>query len=188
MPYPLQIVTAATTYPVSPEQARTRCRIAESDYWNTLLQGFIESETARAERVLNLRLMPQVLRLTFDGFALRGEDTLYCGSTFLLPGPVQSLVTFVYDDIDAVEQTVDSSLYLLDTSGSYGRLGLTDGSSWPDTAIQQATVRITYNAGYASADEIPAEIKNRILDAVMFRFDGKDDPEKLDALFEYCRT
>lgn len=76
--------------------------------------------------------------------------------------PLQAVNSIKYFDIDGVDQTMLLSDYLVSTalhrvSPAYGL------TCWPTAREQDESVRIEYVSGYASADLIPAELKEAIL-------------------------
>lgn len=183
MHYGLTLTSAPVSEPIEIADVKARCRVTTSD-WDGLLTSLISDERARAERVTGLRLLSQTLRLTLDEFP-DASSPVSDGDTILIPGPVQSITSVVYDATDGTATTLSSTLYRLDSDGPVGRLSPAYGETWPATRDQVGAVRITYVAGYSSASAVPQEIRGKLLDAVAYRFDrGPEASEEwLDALF-----
>lgn len=187
MGYTLQLVTGPAIEPVDIEAVKLRCRQVD-DNWTLYLEPMIAEERARAERVTGIRLLTQTLRLVLDAFPADEYDAIFDGDTIRLPGPVQSITSVVYIDTAGVSTTLASTLYQLAADGPVGRLSPAYGETWPAVREQNGAVRITYQAGCATAAEVPEEIKAAILNAIMFRFDGERDEAFLDGLFasQFC--
>lgn len=182
------MVTAPTVQPLEVDDVRKRLRLV-SDQFDDFFEPMIAEEVSRAQRITGNYLLSQTLLATRDGFPSMEFDEFTDGFIILLPGPVQSITSVVYDDEFDTEQTLAADQYDLDTSGRVGRLSPSiDASVWPDTSGQMGCVRITYVAGKATAAEVPPDVKRALLTAILWRFDGYDDREKLDDLYHCCET
>lgn len=86
------------------------------------------------------------------------------GRAIVLPRPpVASITSVQYIDDGGVLQTLDASMYQVDTDSEPARLLPAWGQIWPVTRYPQlSAVKITYVAGYASADAVPATTKQGI--------------------------
>lgn len=112
-------------------------------------RGIVEEYTRRA-------LITQTWELTLEAFP--------CSGVIDLPRPPLIAVSSIqYVDENGDTQTLDTSLYTVDTST--GRIARTYGASWPSTNPQQpAAVTVTYTAGYGGTGaSVPAPICAAIL-------------------------
>jgi len=76
--------------------------------------------------------------------------------------PVQSITSIKYYDTENVQQTLNSSLYQLDSDSEPARIQPAQGESWPSAIAYSDTfspVEIIYVAGYGSASDVPEGIK-----------------------------
>ena len=162
----LEIVTAATAIAISLSEAKTHLRLSGDDLDDEVL-SLIQDATASVETILGAILMPTTVRLDMDCFETTEIDLgIY---------PVRSITTFVYDDADNVETTlVDSTDYWKDLTGKYP--SVRPVTSWPSTkAGKPAAVRITMEAGYATSDDIPYDIKRAVKVQLKQFFDFGND-------------
>jgi uncharacterized phiE125 gp8 family phage protein len=125
---------------------------AEAPSTNTtldpLLGRFIRTARQMAETATRRALITQTLDLYLDSFPF-WEVTL--------PRPtLQSVTSITYVDDNGVTQTLDTSLYLVDTTTEPARITPAFGEVWPTTRWQTNAVRIRYAAGYgATAASVP---------------------------------
>ena len=85
-------------------------------------------------------------------------------NTMELPYPPLSSVTSItYIDADGATQTLDASVYDVDTTTEPGLVTLAYDESWPTTRNEHHAVTITYVAGYGTADDVPDKMKNAIM-------------------------
>jgi len=184
----LKLLTAPAAGPVSLATAKAQARIdyvqAEQDLWlsGTVIPGC----TGRVEEYLGRRLMKQQWLLTLDGFppfpfawpAPVQGTTLprridraillpYAGPLFYvaaLPGPpvVPANLEVKYVDAAGALQTLDPAEYQVRTSEEPAELVPAYGKAWPGTRNQKDAVEVRYWAGYATAEEVPAAIREAI--------------------------
>lgn len=84
-------------------------------------------------------------------------------AVFYLPlPPLVSVTSIAYVDTTGATQTLSPSTYVVDTAAQPGRIALASQQIWPDTICQIAAVTITFVAGYASEDLIPAQTRQAI--------------------------
>lgn len=103
---------------------------------------------------LGRAMMPQTWRHFFMGW----------GSTHLrLSMPNASEVVVTYIDPDGATQTLSSSLYEVVEELSASVIIPTDGAVWPSVDYVANPIRVTAKHGYASADAVPAAIKQAML-------------------------
>jgi uncharacterized phiE125 gp8 family phage protein len=133
---------------------------AEAPSTNTtldpLLGRFIRTARQMAESATRRALITQTLDLYLDAFP---------GWEITLPKPkLQSVTSITYVDDNGVTQTLDTSLYLVDTTTEPARITPAFGEVWPTTRWQTNAVRIRYVAGYgATAASVPECVKDWML-------------------------
>lgn len=77
-------------------------------------------------------------------------------------GRVQSVTSVKYFDTAGVEQTVDPSVYSVDTASTPGRVLLAPNQSWPGFQHRWDAVKVRYVVGW-SAEEMPPALKQALL-------------------------
>jgi len=134
------IITPPTAMPVTLAEAKTHLRVDMSDH-DAMITGQIEAATATLESWLTRALAEQTLELVLDSFP--------ADEVFLPRGPVQSVESVTYIDLDQVEQTIDSADYVVDIShDKYGVVYPVD--AWPSAYDATGAVRFRYVTGYAA--------------------------------------
>ncbi len=78
--------------------------------------------------------------------------------------PLQSVTSIEYVDADGDDQTLDASVYVVDTSNRLGgRIALAVSESWPSVWPEIGGVDITFKAGYGdAAADVPRKIRAAI--------------------------
>lgn len=153
----LRLLTPPTTSPVSLAEAKLHCRIDHTDE-DDLVQGLINTATEYCEGLQRRSYITQTWQLTMDDWPL--------GRVLELPRPpLQSVTSVQYLLEDGVTtETLDSDLYVVDTSTILGRLVLKPDAEWPDDALNAAgAITIEYIAGYGDTPaDVPASVRQSI--------------------------
>lgn len=138
--------------PVSLAEAKAHLREegSESDLQIGVL---IAAARSHIEEVTGVYFAEQTLELIFDAFPY---------SELQLRGPVISVESVKYDDVDGYEQTVDPANYWLDATNSPGWI-VPVADAWPATITAVNSVRVRIVVGYEDPTHIPASIKAAIL-------------------------
>ena len=173
-------VTNPSSLPVTVADAREQCALLDDTSHDTFLLRSIKLATKELETHARTIFMQRTMRLDLDGFRSTDID--------LQVYPVQSVTTIAYDDENDAAQTVSSSDYYTNLNGMTPIVRVVD--YWPATMINKpASVRITFVAGYTSADEIPEDIRGNILMRVydMFENRASDAPSGKGLIFPYRR-
>lgn len=151
----LKLVTAPADYPVTLEQAKAHLREDSTDF-DEQIQAFIEAATDDAEGFQGRALIDQTWDLTLDAW----PDSVWQGirrvNEIRIPKPPLIEVGGVYYlDSSGAEQTLDASLYTVDTMNESGRVILKSGS-WPTLPELANAVRVRFRAGYLDQTVSPA--------------------------------
>jgi len=116
--------------------------------------------TESADRATQRPLMPQTWEVTLDAFP---TTTDYGYAIRLERPPLLEIVSVAYVDGDGNTQTLSGTplQFQVISSGqdSKAEVAPLPGATWPATRAQRDAVTVTYRAGYASADDVPALIK-----------------------------
>ena len=95
--------------------------------------------------------------------------------TFLeLPRPpLVSVTSIKYTDTDGVQQTWDSSKYVVDTHAERGRILPAWSEIWPSTRQVMNAVEIRFVAGYGVPDDVPEDIRTAMLLQINHLYDHR---------------
>lgn len=146
----LRVVTPASTYPVTLAQAKAHCRVDGNDE-DAYLDSLIAAATSHVESLIGRAVMAQTWEYLLDEF----DDEM------LIPlGPVSSVSSVKYFDVDAAEQTLAGTYYAVDLTSDPQRVLLADEAAWPGVNGGTNQVTIRFVAGYTT---VPASIYHACL-------------------------
>lgn len=164
-----QLITPPSQEPLTLAEAKLHCRIdtADDDALITLLltsvRQYAEQKTARS-------FITQQWKYVIDSFpgpALEnyipwGVEYSQPGNAVMLEkGPIQSIDSITYVDMAGVTQTMPSTDYVADLSGTLARITPRFGKIWPITLPQIGSATITFTAGYGGTpDKVPEALKS----------------------------
>jgi len=160
----LTVVTPPVTEPISLNEAKLHLRVAHNDD-DTYIQSLISVARDHIEQDIQRAIATQTWELTMTTFPTdTNVITLYFG-------PVQSIVSIIYDDADGVAQTMDPATYWLDTSWLPAKLmGI---NAWPATSTTSEAVRVQYVAGYGG-NPIPSSLRHAMLMLIGEWYDNRE--------------
>ena len=150
---PLQLITPPAEEPVSLIEAKLHLRV-EFDEDDTLIASLISAARQAAETLTGRQFTTARWKLVLDGFPR--------GVIALAKCPVQSVVDVNYQDMNSMVQTMPASTYTVDTACEPGRITPVFGQIWPVCLPQIGVVRVTFDAGYGAAAQVPDGIKSWI--------------------------
>ena len=139
-----------TTYGVTVEDAKAQSRVLQTAE-DTLIERYLAAALAFAETFTGRIYEGQPWELTLDAFP--------AAEIQLSPGPIQSVTSVVYTDLDGTSITLAAEDYRLDLSGDDSWC-CRPGNSWPETLATLNAVKITYVAGLST---MPADVQQAIL-------------------------
>lgn len=162
---PKTLVTAPTVYPITVEEAKEHMNItatADDEY----IQSLIDVATNQAEIVTHRALITQTWDYKVDRFARHMEMPL---------GKLQSVTHVKYYDTDGVQQTVNTSVYTVDTDSDPGQVHLAYDQSWPSVRQIPNTITFRVVVGYgATSASVPDQIKQWIKIQVANMFEMRE--------------
>lgn len=165
----MRLITGPSTTPVSVAEIKRRLR-EESDDQNGEIESLIESATAYFDGyagVLGRAMISQTWELVLDRFPARDIR-------FPL-GPLISIESIKYDDVDGAEQTVDSANYDVDTAREPGWIVPVTGYTWPQTYDAINAVRVRGVCGFGTeASDVPAPVRDAIKLLVAHRYTNRE--------------
>lgn len=158
---PRQLVTPPASEPLTLDEAKLHLRI-DHDLEDVAIRRMIRSAREAAEEATSRTLLPTTWRLKLERWPepervdgrwireIRIEDALL------------SVVSVSYRDADGVLRVLDPSAYEVD-EGPPGRVRPAHGASWPAIRPGLGAVEVLFVAGYASAEDVPASLKEWML-------------------------
>ena len=149
----LTVITPPATEPITLAEMKLHSRI-DVDEDDALINTLITAARMQIEQMASHRLITQTLALSIDDFPDSG--ILY------LEGPVQSVSSIQYYDLDGALQTWDNELYQVDITANPARVMPAYDETWPDYLDDYNSIVVTYIAGYGNAAAVPAIIKQAI--------------------------
>lgn len=103
----------------------------------------------------------------------------FCSVLVLPIGPVSSASSVKYYNTDGTDTTIDTADYVL----SDDRLTAASDATWPSDADRRpGTVRVTFTAGYATADDIPQYMLAAVKLALTAMFENRSNPDLSGAM------
>lgn len=161
---PTILITPPTFEPVTLAQVKANCRIDGADE-DALIGTLISAAREMAEQITGRSLATQTWERVLDAFP--------CGEIELYNPPVAAIVSVKYIDLDGVEQTLDSSLYALDSDSSPAWLLPAWGTDWPTARDSANALRVRYTAGYAEG-ACPQAIQHWLLAMVAHAYRNRE--------------
>jgi hypothetical protein len=186
----IRLITGPASEPVTLQQAKSHLRLDDATD-DAYVTDLITAARAYTEQVMWRGLLLQTYEIALPGFlgadrfelparrnfssAMVGyewtnTDRAYRFFPYLeLPmgqlAASSPIVAFTYLDPNGATQTLDTSVYELDTYSVPGRVRLKDAQTWPLTLDHWNSVVIRYSVGWAGTgtDLIPQPIKQALL-------------------------
>jgi uncharacterized phiE125 gp8 family phage protein len=135
----LKMITPPAAEPIALADVQYQCRIGDLTAEAAPVNLFISAVRARAEAITRRAFITQTLELVLDVF----PDVI----TIPRP-PLQSVISIMYLDVNAVQQTLDPSLYIVDSDSEPARIVPAYGQLWPDIQNTISTIRVRFVCGY----------------------------------------
>lgn len=185
----LKRIVEPTEEPISLFEARLHLRLDVADTSppsthpdDTLIAIWIETARRNAENFREFAFITQTWRLYLDRFPRERYIPLP-------KPPLQYVASLSYKDSDGTLQVVsfidpsgtallETDDYIVDIAQEPGRLCLQNGSTWPATIREAQAVIVEYVCGYASAADVPADVKASILLKLSDLYENRGDSER----------
>ena len=165
-----QVVTPPANEPVTLAEVKAHLRITDSDSDDYITNFLIPAAREHTETYTQRALINRTLDVFYDRFR-RME----------LPfPPLVSVESVKYVDATAVEQTLLTSVYDVDTVAEPGAVCLASGQSWPIINYQPNPITIRITAGYgANASDVPTIIRSAILLLIGHLYENRESSTPL---------
>lgn len=190
----LNLKTAPVKEPITVETLRAHLRKDDTDEDQYLNEIIIPSARQSVEEALGQGLITQTWEWYWDG----GWPAT--GVLVFPIGPVLSVTSVKYLDVDGTEQTWASSNYTLAIKSDRQRLWLNESVVWPDVDTQRPEVAwAEFVVGHGTdPDDVPAKARHLVLLMAEHIYEHRgpvltgtavhEVPKTLDYLVEQCRT
>lgn len=163
------VAVAPLLEPLTRAEAKLHCRVDQDmTDEDSFFEDAIKEARQYCEQVSGRSFITRTLRLPLDTFP---------GWRILLPrGPVQSVTSVIYRDVNGTLTTMDAADYLFDSDIQPAYLQPKPYSFWPWTEYWRAgSVKITYVAGYgAAATSVPGPVKRAMKMLVGHWYDHRE--------------
>lgn len=143
--------------PLTLAEAKTHLRVVDSAD-DSYITGLMSASADLIERDTGLVLRQRAVSVAFEGWATNGRQRLP-----LWRGPVVSVTGVAYDDEAGAEQVLAANQYRVRSFAGASWIVPANGVTWPAVEPGIGTVRVTYQAGYASNDAVPASLRHAAL-------------------------
>jgi uncharacterized phiE125 gp8 family phage protein len=140
------VTTPPASEPVSLADMKDHLKVDVSDD-DALITIQIVAARKWMEFYCNRSIPSQTLTAKLDSFPIGDQS-------FIVPqSPVISIASIKYIDTEGVIQTLNSSLYTVDTDSVPARIEPAYGESWPSIRTQHNAITIEYVAGQSTVDD-----------------------------------
>jgi len=142
------------TVPVSVTDMKEHLRVEHTDD-DSYIEALTLAAAEMCENFQNRKYMQAGKVLKLDEFP---------GNGIIRPRwtPLIDVDSIQYVDTDGSTQIVSVSDYDVDTDSEPGRITPAYNKSWPATRPQINAVTVNYQAGYATADDVPDAVKQAV--------------------------
>lgn len=157
----VRVITQPTEEPVLAAECRLAARLSTTQLDSLIEDVYIPAARRVCEQRTGRSLVTQTLKLTLDAWPADHEIELPFG-------PVQSVTSVKYLDLNGVQQTVSTTVYELEVESDAGsaEIRLKSGQSWPSTSGADGCVEVAYVAGFGTSTEVPADVRAWLVTAV----------------------
>lgn len=149
----LVLVTPPAEEPVTLEEAKLHLRL-DTTAEDSLISALIVAAREYVEMYTRRQLVTATWELSLDAWPLCIRPP---------KPPLQVVTGITYMDSAETLQTVDPTMYRVDTTREPGRILVATGVSWPAVVRVPGAIRVTYEAGYGAASAVPATFKQAML-------------------------
>lgn len=151
-----KVIAAVTSELISSTTAKLHSKI-DTSADDALVAAWIIAAREMAQHYTGRGIGEQTIELALDEFPDDEDDWI------TLPlGPVASITSIKYTDLNGTEQTISSANYALSLYGESNKVAPTYGNNWPSARDIPDAVRIRYVTGYTSAT-LPAAVQSAML-------------------------
>jgi len=155
---------APVTEPITLNEAKDHLEINHNDKDN-LINMLIKTAREMGEHESARSFFTQTIVAQLDDFPTSNIELIY--------GPVQSVTTLKYYDVDNVQQTWSNANYRVDIVSKIAKVEAVN--SWPEVYDRIDAIEVTYVAGYTEVADIPSTDKSGMLMLLTHLFENRQD-------------
>jgi uncharacterized phiE125 gp8 family phage protein len=144
-------VEDAGAEPISLAEAKVHLRVDHAAD-DTLITRIIKAAREHVERIAGHALMPQIWRQSFDSWPAFPSEVVH-----LYRYPVTAIASATVDQGSEIID-LEPENFRLDPDSMPCRVTPAYGVVLPDPAELPGAIKITFDAGYAAAEDIPADL------------------------------
>ena len=164
-----KVITAATGLPVTLMEVKNDLGIYHTER-DDVLQTMTEAAVAFSEKFTGqiFRYPPETVEQAFADFT----------NTDLNYGPVSGVTQVTYFNSSNEETTLPTGNYTVINHGMPGRVEYDGMISVPAIYGRRDAVRVRYTAGYATANDVPADVRTAIILTVRHLYESAGNQVK----------
>jgi uncharacterized phiE125 gp8 family phage protein len=152
-----KLATPPSVEPVSVTELKSQLRITSTSQDVMLLQ-LIKAARQHAEDYLRYSIVSTSWVLYLDSFPASGEPI------WVQKSPMTSVTTLkYYNDSGVLITLVKNTDYVPDYNSMPARVYEAYGKTWPTTRLIPNAVEMAFTSGYATAADVPEQIKQAVL-------------------------
>ena len=141
--------------PITLPEAKAHLRVAQGDTEDDeYIISLINVAATALERMTGHVMRARNVTFNYDVWQSNAFNRIP-----LWRGPANSVVSVVYDDTAGVQRTLASNQYRLREYALQPCIVPATGITWPEAEPIPGSIRVTYNAGYASNAAVPEPFK-----------------------------
>lgn len=148
-----QIFTHPTSEPIDTTTAKNHLKVSDA-VDDTLVDNLVKAARQHIEEMTGRSIRQQTWEYEQDEWS----DEIWLPRA----APLQSVTHVKYYDTAGTQQTVATSVYLVDSKSEPARLTLKPDQSWPALQSRDLAVSVRYVTGYGSTD-VPQTLLQAIL-------------------------
>jgi uncharacterized phiE125 gp8 family phage protein len=175
-----KLITGPSAEPVTAAEVKIYTRISHS-VEDSLINDWIKSARIRFEDYQQKGYISQTRKAICDNWP---------EIVFDIPrGPLISVQSVKYYDVNNTEYTLSSDNYYIDTTREPGRFALNDGVVWPSVTLRPINgFEVNYTIGYGTeASDVPQTVKDAIYLYCAYRYENRiaedgDIPEAIRSI------
>ena len=148
--HPWRVSVPPAGEPVTTDDVKAHLRRTDLSDEDALIAIYAKAARERVEQYLNRALVEQTQEMTIDWNWPDG--------VIKIPNPpLIGVDSITYIDGAGVTQTLDPSLYIVDTIAEPGRIDRAYSAIWPTVRYQIGAITVTYRAGFVADGGPPVD-------------------------------
>lgn len=169
-----KVITGPEAEPLSTEQAKNWLKV-DSSADDALIGTLITAARQACEEYLGIRLMSQTVEEVHDDFPTAHHLYNPYAEIRLRLGPVQSVTSVKYYDVNGTQQTWATGNYLVNDYGTVASITPVADGTYPVVQDRQAAITIRYVVGYSASGDVPDTITTAMRLMIGQWYDNRED-------------